>query len=321
MAEAVDVLILSSDLDFATDRVCRELGRRGSSFLRLNRESLPALSLTLDPVAPTLRCNFEGRNWIVDNSLQSVWWRVGTFDRDISDRTLDLQTQLQRSQWSAFLRSMMVFAGAKWINHPAATYEAETKAVQLSVAREVGFDIPQTAMSNDPVAFIDFKPGTRVAFKSIDTLLLREGDTQLFGYTTLLEIEHVAVHDLRLSPATIQAPLETKLDLRVTVVGDAIWCAEVRGRGEQIEGDWRLTPKDELTYPEHVLPPGIERRCRALVARLGLVFGAIDLALANGRYWFIEINPTGEWGWLERPEWSIAATIAGELECRSISSH
>ena len=319
MAEAVDVLILSSDLDFASDLVCRELGRLGSSFLRLNRESLPALGLTLNPATPVLRCSFEGRNWIVDNSLKSVWWRVGTFDRDISDRSFDLQIQLQRSQWSAFLRSMMVFAGAKWINHPAATYAAETKALQLSVACEVGFDIPETVMSNDPVAFADFEPRTRVAFKSIDTLLLREGDTQLFGYTTLLEIEHVAVDDLRLSPATVQAPLETKLDLRVTVVGDAVRCAEVRGRGEQIKGDWRLTSKDELTYPEHVLPPEIEQRCRALVVRLGLVFGAIDLALADGRYWFIEINPTGEWGWLERPEWSLAAAIAGELTCPTIS--
>lgn len=315
MAEAVDVLILSSDLDFATDLVCRELGRRGSSFLRLNRESLPALGLTLDPVTPTLRCRFEGRNWIVDSSLQSVWWRVATFDRDISDRSLDLETQLQRTQWSAFLRSMMVFAGARWINHPAATYAAETKALQLSAACEVGFDVPKTVMSNDRVAFADLEPGTRVAFKSIDTLLLREGDAQLFGYTALLEIERVAVEDLHLSPATIQAPLEPKLDLRVTVVGNTIWCAEVRGVGERIEGDWRLTKKDELTYPEHVLPSEIEQRCRALVARLGLVFGAIDLALVNGHYWFIELNPTGEWGWLERPGRSIAAAIAGELAC------
>lgn len=319
MAEAVDVLILTSDLDFSTDLVCRELGRRGSSFLRLNRESLPALGLTLDPVTPALRCRFEGRTWTVDSRLQSVWWRVGTFDRDTSGRVLDLETQLQRTQWSAFLRSMMVFADARWINHPAATYAAETKALQLSAASEVGFDVPETVMSNDPVAFTDLKPGTRVAFKSIDTLLLREGDAQLFGYTTLLEIERVAVDDLRLSPATVQAPLEPKIDLRVTVVGDKIWCAEVRKAGGRIEGDWRLTPKDELTYPDHILPPETERRCRALVARLGLVFGAIDLALTKGRYWFIEINPTGEWGWLDRPHRSIAAAIAGELACRSIS--
>ena len=33
--------------------------------------------------------------------------------------------------------------------------------------------------------------------------------------------------------------------------------------------------------------------------KLHLRFGGIDLAYANGEYYFIEVNPTGEWGWLE----------------------
>ena len=315
MPQPVDVLILTSDLDFASDLVCLELAARDLSYLRLNRENLPKLGLSLDPVAPRLHCRFEGQDWVVDGALRSIWWRVGTFDRNISDRSMDLETQLQRSQWSAFLRSMMVFTGARWINHPAATYAAETKALQLGVARAVGFDVPETLMSNDPAALSRRSPESRVALKSIDTLLLREGDEQLFGYTTLLEVGEVAVDDLRFAPATVQAALEDKLDLRVTVVGEALWCAEVRGRGEPIQGDWRLTPKENLTYPAHDLPPMIGERCRALVARLGLRFGAIDLALVDGHYRFIEINPTGEWGWLEGPDRAIAAAIAEELAC------
>ena len=32
---------------------------------------------------------------------------------------------------------------------------------------------------------------------------------------------------------------------------------------------------------------------------LHLNFGGIDLAYVDGEYYFIEVNPTGEWGWLE----------------------
>jgi glutathione synthase/RimK-type ligase-like ATP-grasp enzyme len=46
---------------------------------------------------------------------------------------------------------------------------------------------------------------------------------------------------------------------------------------------------------------------------LGLTYAAIDLALSNGEYWFIEVNPTGEWGWLDGAERPIAAAIAEEL--------
>ena len=31
---------------------------------------------------------------------------------------------------------------------------------------------------------------------------------------------------------------------------------------------------------------------------LGLTFGGIDLALCGDEFYFIEVNPTGEWGWL-----------------------
>ena len=31
---------------------------------------------------------------------------------------------------------------------------------------------------------------------------------------------------------------------------------------------------------------------------LGLRFGGMDLALVDGVHYFIEVNPTGEWGWL-----------------------
>ena len=38
----------------------------------------------------------------------------------------------------------------------------------------------------------------------------------------------------------------------------------------------------------------------ALVKALGLCFGAIDLVLTpDGRYVFLEINPSGQWEWIE----------------------
>ena len=30
-----------------------------------------------------------------------------------------------------------------------------------------------------------------------------------------------------------------------------------------------------------------------------VIVGGIDLAYVDGEYYFIEVNPTGEWGWLE----------------------
>jgi len=152
MARSVDVLVLTSDLDFATDRVCRELARRGTRFLRLNRERLAASLLSFDPAEPRLVCRHGGEIWTVGPDLAAVWWRQGTFDRNVAGAGATVQEQLERSQWSAFMRSMMAFGGARWFNHPASVYRAETKAVQLTEAAKLGFDVPWTRMTNDPGA-------------------------------------------------------------------------------------------------------------------------------------------------------------------------
>ena len=33
--------------------------------------------------------------------------------------------------------------------------------------------------------------------------------------------------------------------------------------------------------------------------KLNLSFGGVDLIISHGKYYFIEVNPTGEWGWIE----------------------
>ena len=48
--------------------------------------------------------------------------------------------------------------------------------------------------------------------------------------------------------------------------------------------------------------------------RLGLSFAAIDLALSDDRFFFLEVNPTGEWAWLqEEVQFPIAAKLAEVL--------
>ena len=213
------------------------------------------------------------------------------------------------------MRAMMVFDRAHWINHPAAVYRAESKPVQLSVAAGLGFAVPSTLMTNDSTARVEDILGTRIAIKSIDTLLLRDGEDQLFGYTQITNWNDVATADLRYAPVTAQTAIEPKTDLRVTVVGDWICCVAIRRHSAGIDGDWRLTPKHDIEIDDFELPVEIEIRCLDLVRKLGLRFGAIDLALADDHYWFIEINPTGEWGWLDNAERRISAAIARELMC------
>jgi glutathione synthase/RimK-type ligase-like ATP-grasp enzyme len=108
------------------------------------------------------------------------------------------------------------------------------------------------------------------------------------------EIDGISLDEM---PVILQQYLHAKLDLRVTVIGNRCWAASVTTNGKGIEGDWRLA-KREATFELFQLPEIIEQLCIKLVQVLGLTYGAIDLAIVGRDFYFLEINPTGEWGWL-----------------------
>ena len=64
-----------------------------------------------------------------------------------------------------------------------------------------------------------------------------------------------------------------------------------------VEGDWRKF-KDQVSFVPAQIPVSVKEKCIQLVQRLNLVYGAIDLIFHNNKYYFIEVNPTGEWAWL-----------------------
>lgn len=102
----------------------------------------------------------------------------------------------------------------------------------------------------------------------------------------------------------------------MTVVGDAVFAAtiEVENR-HPTEVGWRRVEAARLRYGTYDLPNPIASQCVALLTTLGLQFGALDfLRTSSGELVFLEINPSGQWGWIERAVGHpISRTIANAL--------
>ena len=144
----------------------------------------------------------------------------------------------------------------------------------------------------------DIKKEAKYAIKTLDPGLLKIDDKEAFIYTNIVTDSELIKSNLRLAPVVIQKYLFPKFDIRVTVVGCKLFTVKILRQGKNIDGDWRRIKKEELEYIPIKLPDDISQFCINLVKKLGLVFGAIDLAFANGGYYFLEVNPTGEWTWL-----------------------
>ena len=275
----VDCLVVSSLYDFSADLVVQELERRKAKYVRLNRENFESYRLTMDVQEESLEVRMNGANYRITTDLRAVYYRQPVFLRNTPGESLSIDEQLSRSQWMGFLRSLAIFDQARWMNPLNATYLAETKAYQLSVAGRIGFKVPKTLIGND--------------------------------YARLREIDNRAI--ISAAPLTVQEYASPKIDLRVTVIGGEVTAVKITSAGRGIDEDWRVVDRDTIEYTEVDLPHGIERKCLKLLEVLGLNFGAIDLIESNGSYYFIEINPTGEWGWLVSDERRFDVDIANWL--------
>ncbi len=305
------VLILSSLYDFSVDIVARHLRKANISYLRLNMEQMADLRVSIDPVARSMTVTGLGIEASVDADLQSVWYRSPVFLRNAFSNQ-SLAEQLKRSQWSAFLRSMMVFDEARWMNHPAATYKAETKPYQLLIASRCGFAVPKTIVGNNVRQTQAHFP-SKVAIKSIDTVYLRENEDALFAYTTVMEGGELSDANFHQVPSIAQEFVSPKTDLRVTVVGTSVFAYKILVNGKAAPGDWRLHKREELGYEPCFLSDVVRDRCVSFCKELKLPFGAIDLVDSDGTIVFIEINPTGEWAWLPDAEHTAGTAIAAWL--------
>ena len=120
-------------------------------------------------------------------------------------------------------------------------------------------------------------------------------------YTTLLREQDLALLDsIRLAPGFFQEYIPKRVELRVTVIGDEIFTAELHSQvHEQTRYDWRHY-EVEVPMDEHHLPVEIAEHCLALTKAYGLHFSTSDLIVTpEGRYVFLEMNPNGQFLWVQ----------------------
>lgn len=303
------ILILSNKWDITVDFVVRELQEREHPYLRVNTEELPDIEVTSQ--LPDLSVIIEQNDERVDiaKEIGAIWYRRPgepyefAEDQEKPDKsTVEYITE----QWGAWIQSLRTISGITWVNSPDANHQMESKIYQLSLAHEIGFTIPETTITNrkeDAVEAFN-RHGQTVITKALSSPLITKTEQNEFVFSVLLEEPPKDAESLSICPTIFQEPLVPKTDYRVTVVGDQVLPVKIEAeKGKHVPVDWRKE-KESLRFVQTELPVEIEELCREFVREADLLFGAIDLVRANGEYVFLEINPNGEWGWLQKP-WGV----------------
>lgn len=306
------VLIVTNEQDVGADFLVREFDGRRVPVVRLNSERAPEWKLSLEPTTGWRIA--RGTRALASGECLGVWWRRPEVPPLPSATGA---AEAVADQWRAFLTALATTPGPVWVSEPSRIRAAENKALQLRAALDVGLDVPSTIWTNDVDAarsFIDACDGV-AAVKSVTTAWWEDPEGASFVYASLVGPDDLppAVR-LAQAPLVFQQPIVPKRDVRVTVVEDvvlaAIQDAAPADAGQPI--DWRRAPQHP--WLPYELPAQVASACRDLVLAAGLRFGAIDFALdREGNHWFLELNPNGEWGWLQRIGLPIAEALADTL--------
>ena len=293
----IQYLVLSSTIDYSSDLICAEFEKRGVHYLRLNRDHFSDYQISYNVEDDTVEVKMDG-TWfrLVAAKIKAVYFRAPVFLR-LTGKSHTVEEQLMLNQWSSFLRNLIIFEKALWVNHPALIYRAENKAFQLKVAKQCGLDIPKTFIGNVLPHSIDLN--CTYIVKALDTALFYENGNEMFTYSTMIGGQELLDAEIKTAPIILQDYLHNKIDLRVTVIGSRVFPVTITKNGQPLQGDWREKNKDNLEYTPVELPQIINEKLIRLMKKLELSFGGVDLAFSDGKYYFIEINPTGEWGWLK----------------------
>jgi hypothetical protein len=322
MSSAADtVLVLTHTADhYVIERVGEELTRRGARPLRFDTD--------LFPLEARLAARFGGAiggdelhcagERLAAESVRAVWARKFWSPKLPDELEPRLREGCVRESGAALRGWLSALAGVRWVNPLHAGAAAEDKLEQLRRARALGLRIPRTLVTNDPEAVRAFRDevGPLVA-KMLTPLSVSMERADFFVRTSVVRDEDLAdLEGLRFAPMVFQERLEKRHELRVACVGARGFAGAIdASRSAAGRVDWRGAEPGEVRWEPAELEGELAARLARLVAELGLVYGAADLVVTpEGETIFLELNPSGEWGMLERDlGLPIAAALAEEL--------
>lgn len=311
------ILIVSNAADVTADFFEERLQVALVDYARLNTEELDRLSLNFE-VCGGLSGSFSiGSVEVPLHDVSAIYYRRPrpVLLEQISDSALRAWMQNEhRRAWGGILSAI---DGTRWVNSPIAIGGASYKPEQLVRAARSGLRVPETLITSDPGAAERFcrNRDWRVVVKPVGHGEIRGDDptADRVVYTNALDESHAElIQRVGSCPTLFQAHVSKALDIRATVVGDVCIAVALHSQDNTFSSiDCRRDNMRGMRYSNVELPISLVDRLVTLTRSYGLYYAAIDLALdRDGIYWFLELNPAGQWAWLEQ---EIGAPISDAL--------
>jgi glutathione synthase/RimK-type ligase-like ATP-grasp enzyme len=285
------ILIVTSVHDPHGRRVAQELDRLGvqARFIDLS-ELGNGMIVTYCANAPeeatVTPCHGEPIRF---RDVDAVWLRRPNRPR-LNDGLSDEDRLFTRWEWRDTISGILLALDVPVVNPPAAQSQA-IKPRQLAAAARVGLAIPRTLITNSPSEAKRFAREGPTVHKTLTSPTARFLETRRWT-----DSDGAFLPELVLAPAIFQAEITDAIDIRVTMVQDEHFALAFDTRNTpDVDSRLHLDVPSEI----HHLRSDVLAQLHALLGDLGLCFATVDLKLRDGEYTFLELNPQGQFLYVE----------------------
>ncbi|MGX5817037.1 MvdC/MvdD family ATP grasp protein [Chitinophaga lutea] len=308
--------ITHSQDTYTIDLVRQHLERLGHDSFRLNSDEFGTryrLRYRLDALGPQYQLE-HGHTLIDAADITGVWYRK-LWDLRVPPSLDPAYVPSFVKEYGTALRIFLDSLDVPWINRIDLDHAiCGNKFLQLSAAQAANMHTPRTLISNhaeDAIRFFDELQGDVVVKLHGALSKTMDGRGDFFPTTRLRKEDVPMLESLSACPMILQEHIPKERELRVVYVDGEFFTGSLQAPGST---DWRATTAI-IQWESFTLPDVEREKISHLMQLLGLSFGAIDMILEpDGRYVFLEVNPQGEWGMLQKYlGFPIAETIAEKL--------
>jgi glutathione synthase/RimK-type ligase-like ATP-grasp enzyme len=288
------ILIITHKTDFTADFVINKLNQKGINYKRFNCEDINIYKYCLE-----LNNQFN-YSILGERNFRSVWFRRTRLP-DINCLKREDKMYLL-NETDSFFKNLFATIESNWLSEPNAVYQAENKLLQLKIAQKVGFSLPPTIVtsSKEELARFYIENDKDIIIKPISQTRIQYQNNAAFVFTNkVLEQQINEIDKFDLTPCIFQKNIQKECEIRATVIENMVFASAVYSqKHSETKNDWR---RKKLDFFKIDLPKKVNDLCVDLLKALNLKFGAIDLIKTpNDDYVFLEINPNGQWAWIER---------------------
>jgi glutathione synthase/RimK-type ligase-like ATP-grasp enzyme len=244
----------------------------------------------------------EDEHWWSIGEGTSVWWRrPGWFENEVLAQD---ELDLARDESAVMLPGALEAVAVRWVDEPWTTARARNRLVQCSHAVALHIPFPETVVTNSSHVAAGFLATGPVLAKTIST-----------GSGLAPFVEEADINDIGLvanAPVFLQRRVEAEADWRLVTVGSACH-AWRRVRRPDGPVDWRVEDPAGLAFRGISPPPTLSTAAIALQGHLGLTFSVQDWLEADGTWTFLEVNPQGQWLFLDGADGLVGESLAMHL--------